>query len=139
MKTSNKILNSALALAVALTVITACKKDSSGSSSNNTNNSSASGLSSNGAVSDNGYEDVFNIAMQTGGNQSQLDRIMQHSSGVETLSGNSIAGNWFYCATVTVTGTAFPLTVKVDFGAGCTSADNVTRSGSITYVFSGRL
>jgi hypothetical protein len=142
MKTSLKILKvSAITLITTITLITACKKDSSSSSTPTTdNNGPAANLSANGATSDNAFDDAFNIAMQTG-NDKGLDNLnRQQKSGAATL-GYTVTGA-YYCATVTVkptAGTTFPDTLIVDFGTGCTSTDNITRSGSITYIFSGHL
>jgi len=45
--------------------------------------------------------------------------------------------NTLSCATVTVTPqNTFPKTIVIDFGAGCTSADGVTRKGKINIVLS---
>ena len=96
-------------------------------------------MSANGAVSDNAFDDAFGIALQTG-NDNGLNSLMQLKSGKTDLSANGVGlGGPYYCASVSVSGSSFPVTVTVDFGAGCKSADSVTRSGSITYVFSGKL
>ena len=127
-----------LALSVCL-LITACKKNSSSSSSSTTNNTSAANLSANGAASDNAFDDAFGIALQTG-NDKGLNSLMQQKTGKADLSGNGVSlGSPYYCASVSVSGSNFPVTVTVDFGAGCKSADSVTRSGSIIYLFSGKL
>ena len=142
MKMGNTILK-ATSVALVMTAIfmmNACKKDSSSSSSSTTNNNNASTLTANGATADNAYDDAFNVGVQTGSDAS-LNSNMQKGGGTTTFStGTTTNGiNSYYCATVTASGTAFPVTVTVDFGSGCKSADNITRSGSITYVFSGRL
>ncbi|HLK31112.1 MAG TPA: hypothetical protein VKT28_21210 [Puia sp.] len=132
MKTSFKILSGSILLASAITFITACKKDSSSSGSTTTdNNGAASNMSAKGAASDNAYDDVFNLAVQTGYDKN-LDNLMQKRSGGATLG-------YGFCANVTVSGSSFPITLKVDFGAGCTSNDGIQRSGSITYTFTGKL
>jgi hypothetical protein len=140
MKMSAKTISATafLALSVCL-LITACKKNSSPSSSNTADNTSAANMSANGAASDNAFDDAFGIALQTGNDQG-LNSLMQQKTGKTDLSGNGFTlGSPYYCATVSVSGSTFPVTVTVDFGAGCKSADSVTRSGSITYVFSGKL
>jgi len=136
MKTSSKILSLATITLISIaTLITACKKDSSSSSTTTTNNnSSAANLSANGATSDNAFDDAFNIAVQTGYDKG-LTSLKEQGSGATTLGYN-------FCATVTVkptVGTIFPDTLIVDFGAGCVSNDGISRSGSITYIFSGKL
>jgi hypothetical protein len=84
----------------------------------------------------------MNVAIQSGSDQS-IDAIMtQQKSGIQTNGVRTVNGiNGFYCANVTLLSNAgsFPDTLIVDFGAGCTSADNIARSGSITYIFSGKL
>jgi hypothetical protein len=133
MKTSSKIIAAASVLFISCIILmTACKKDSSSTTPTTANNTAAaSNLSANGATSDNAYDDAFNLAVQTGYDKN-LDNLMQKRDGGTTLGYN-------FCATVTASGTSFPVTVTVDFGAGCKSADSITRSGSITYVFSGKL
>lgn len=138
MKTSLKTFTAITVMLISTVIlITACKKDSSSSSSTSTNNNGAANLSANGATSDNAFDDAFNVAVQTG-NDKSLDNLMQQkSSGAATL-GYGLTG-LYYCATETVSGSSFPVTLTVDFGAGCKSADSITRSGSITYVFTGKL
>jgi hypothetical protein len=122
----------------AIVLVTACKKDSSPASSG-TNNTAAQNLSSTGANSDGAYDDVFNVAVQSG-SDANIDAILSRNSGISTNGVRAVTGiNGFYCATDSISGTAFPITLKVDFGAGCTSTDGITRSGSITYVFTGKL
>jgi hypothetical protein len=143
MKTGLKIFSATAMLASAIILVTACKKDSSSSSSTSTaDNNNAANMSANGATADNAYDDAFNIAVQTGYNEGISSMISQHQSGKTTLGYNITGYN--YCASVTVEASSgatapFPDTLIVDFGAGCSSVDNITRSGSITYIFSGHL
>src|ERR1700690_1534242 len=136
MKTKFKNLPAILMLASTIMLMTSCKKDNNSSSSTSTvSNTAAANMTSNASTADNAYSDAFGIALQTG-SDNNLDIMMQRAGGSTVPLG--IAGS-YYCATVSVSGSAFPITVTVDFGAGCKSADSITRSGSITYVFSGRL
>ncbi len=137
MKIISQILKATFLMFIATVVLmTACKKDSNSSSTSTSDNGSAASMSANGATADGKYDDAFNIAMQTGNDQG-LDNLMQKNSGKST-EGFTPTGS-FYCATVTSSGSTFPVTITVDFGAGCKSADSITRSGSITYVFSGHI
>src|SRR5579862_1233526 len=122
--------------------LAACKKDSN-SSSGNTTNSGAQTMTTNGATSDGAYNDVLNVALQTGSDQN-IDAVMtQQKNGKQTNSVRTVNGiNGFYCANVTLLTTtgSFPDTLIVDFGSGCTSSgDGIARSGSVTYIFSGKL
>lgn len=136
MKPNLKNLPAILLLASAiLMLMIACKKDNNTSSSSSVSNSAAANLTANAATADNAYDDAFGIALETG-NDKGLDIMMQRTGHSTVPVG--IAGS-YYCAAVSVSGSAFPVTVTVDFGAGCKSADSITRSGSITYVFSGKL
>ncbi len=141
MKTKTTILKITTALFVmAIVSITSCKKDSNSSPSGG-NNGAAQNMSASGATSDGAYDDVFNVAVESGNDQS-IDAIISRNSGVTTNGVHTVTGiNGFYCATETLATTAgtFPDTLTVDFGAGCTSADGILRSGSITYYFSGKL
>ena len=122
-------------------ILTACKKDSSSSSNNTNYNSNASSLSANGATSDNAYDDAMAIALQVSSDSSSvlLSGYTSQKSGTTTLGTTTNGTGSYYCAAITLSGHSFPITVTVDFGSGCTSQDGISRSGSITYVFSGKL
>jgi hypothetical protein len=136
MKTNLKNFPAILLLASTIMLMISCKKDNnSSSSSSSVSNSAAANMTTNAATADNAYDDAFGVALQTG-NDNGLDIMIQRTGRSTVPVG--IAGT-YYCANVSVSGTAFPVTVTVDFGTGCKSADSITRSGSITYVFSGRL
>jgi hypothetical protein len=131
MKTSFKILTGTLLIASVIVLATACKKDSNSSSSSDNNN--AANMSADGTTADNAYDDAFNIAVQTDYDKG-INSVTQKGNGATTLGYN-------FCANVTTSsnGSTFPDTVTVDFGSGCTSLDNISRSGSIVYIFSGKL
>ena len=142
MKMNKIVLRSAMVASVfaAFVLLNACKK-SSNSSGTPADNSGAASLSANGASTDNAFDDVLNVSIQTNQDHS-LNNYIQHQSGTIT-NGNGTSqplGN-YYCANVTVMPAdtvSYPKTIVVDFGAGCTSLDNITRSGSITYTLSER-
>jgi len=142
MRTKTTILKTLSALVIAGVIfITSCKKDSN-SSTTSGNNTSAQNLTTSGATSDDAYGDAFNVALQAG-SDNNLNSITAESGGVSTNSVRTVNGiNGYYCANVTLKTTAgtFPDTLIVDFGTGCTSSgDGIARSGSITYIFSGKL
>ncbi len=124
-----------LASAIIMMMIS-CKKDNNTSTPPSSDNGSAANMTAKGANADNAYDDVFSVALQTG-NEKNLD-IMAQAPRKSATTPQGIEGS-YYCASLTVSGSSFPVTLTVDFGSGCKSADSVTRSGSITYVFSGRL
>jgi len=132
------------ALSLALT-FSACKKDSN-SSSSTTNETDAVSLSTSSATADNQYNDVLNMALETGvdgsttatgfspGAYSGTSRPVQVTGG----DGTSIPS----CAVISVSPAdtiSYPKTVSIDFGTGCTDGNGVTRKGKITYVFSGKI
>jgi hypothetical protein len=138
MRTQTTIFKISTALVISGVIfVTACKKD------NNSSSGSAQTMTTNGATSDGAYNDVLNVALQAGSDKS-IDAIMtQQKSGIQTNGVRTVNGiNGYYCADLALLTTAgsFPDTLIVDFGTGCsTSMDGVTRSGSITYIFSGKL
>jgi hypothetical protein len=138
MKTNFKNLPAIFLLAAIITSLTSCKKDNStpSSSSSTVTNSAAANMAANAVTADNIYSDAFSIALQTSSDQS-LDIMMQRAG--HSVNGPQGIEGTYYCANISVSGSTFPVTVTVDFGTGCKSADSITRSGSITYVFSGRL
>jgi hypothetical protein len=143
MRTKTTILKISTVLIISAAIfVIGCKKDS-GSSSGNTPNG-AQTMSANGATADGAYSDAFGVALQAGNDNNINSLVAQKQQGGKTT--NSIHGvngvNGFYCANITLATTAgdFPDTLTVDFGNGCTSSgDGITRSGSITYIYSGRL
>lgn len=60
-----------------------------------------------------------------------LTEVMESESGLRST-------NLLSCATVTVDTLAFPMTVAIDFGTGCTGSDNRTRSGIVYATFTGK-
>jgi hypothetical protein len=124
----------------AILLLGSCKKSSSSSSSTSDNTNAAS-LSANGASTDNTFDDVLNVTIQTNQDKT-LNSIIARQSGTTTNGvGTPVVLGSFYCATVTVTPadtSNFPKSILVDFGSGCTSQDGIARSGSITYILSER-
>jgi len=143
MRINQAIFNLTATAAIAATIfVIGCKKDSS-SSSTGGSNTGATTMSTNGTTADGAFGDAFNIAVQ-GGSDNNLNSLIEMNSGKSANSVHSVSGmNSYYCAAYTLkttAGSAFPDTLIVDFGSGCSSSgDNITRSGSITYIFSGRL
>jgi hypothetical protein len=125
----------------------ACNKDNNNSSNNsgNSNDSTAANLSSSSSSADVAYMDVFQVALESGSDNNIAYLVKSASQGqvetngageVKTIMGPNT------CAVYTLSPmdlTTFPKTLTVDFGAGCTSADGVTRKGKVTYLFSGKL
>ncbi len=136
MKTNLGIFSAGILLAATITLIASCKKDNNSTSNTSANNDAAANMSSNGASADNAYDDAFGVALQAGSDQN-LDLLTKKPGGAGEVAQN-IQGA-YYCANITVSGSTFPITLTVDFGSGCKSADSIERSGSITYVFSGHL
>lgn len=141
---SKIILRSTMVATVLTTVllINACKKSSNSSGTPADNNGAAS-LSANGASADNAFDDVLNVSIQTNQDHSLNSYIQQQISKGTTTNGTGTSQplGLYYCATVTVSPAdtvSYPKTIVVDFGAGCTSVDNIMRSGSITYTLSER-
>jgi hypothetical protein len=132
---------SALSLAL---IFSACKKDSN-SGSSTANETDAVSLSSSSATADNQYNDVLNMALETGVDGSTAPT--GFSSGVYSGSGSPVQvtggnGSIPTCAVINVSPAdtvSYPKTVSIDFGTGCTDDNGVTRKGKITYVFSGKI
>ncbi len=135
MKTNLRIFSAIILLAATIMLIASCKKDNN-STSNSATNDAAANMSSNGASADNAYDDAFGVALQAGSDQN-LDLLTKKPGGAADVAQN-IQGT-YYCASISVSGSTFPITLTVDFGTGCKSADSIERSGSVTYVFSGHL
>jgi hypothetical protein len=127
-------------------LVTACKKDSQSNNSNaSSDDSLAAKLSVSSATSGTYYDDALTVVAATSVDNGieqaatgvQTGRTTVFSSGSNPLNGN-ISGSCAVYAFHTTNG-SFPDTVWANFGGGCKSADSITRSGEIEYIFSGRL
>jgi hypothetical protein len=121
-------------------ILTACNKSSSSSSSTTANDNDAVAMSTSAATADNQYNDVLNVGLQVGAGGSttisQFGGVLRHGKPTEMDGGPGGTGCAVVSAIITDT-TVFPITVSIDFGAGCTGIDGITRAGTISYVFSG--
>ncbi len=75
------------------------------------------------------YDDAFDVVLQDGESNSVAGR-------------ETSAARIGSCATVTLSPadlTTFPKTMTIDFGAGCTSSNNITRKGKLIAVLSGKI
>jgi hypothetical protein len=137
-------LSSPVKLVALITVISlaSCKKDST---SNNSNQSGAANLSDSSTIADNAYYDVLNDAFVGYSDNSSVWSVSSkpRSGRTTTFSTETNGEGNLGCAIYTIDDTVpgdYPKTLTMDFGAGCTSSyDGITRSGKITYVFSGPL
>lgn len=147
MKINNFTKTILVAVIAIVTMITGCKKDNNNSSSTTTatDDSSASKLSGSSATADNAYNDVLQVAIESGWDNGIAFKSTSPSHGsVETNAAHEVTtvnGASFTCASYVLTpgDGSFPETLVVDFGQGCTSSDGITRTGKITYQFSGKL
>jgi hypothetical protein len=141
------ILKSGICLmAGVLFLFISCKKDSTISNSPG-NDSTAANMSATSVNTDIVYNDVFNVALDAG-SDNNIDRVVAQELGGSVQSNSARGGVETnspasgICASYTVSPadtTTFPKTITVNFGAGCTSGDGITRSGTITFIFSGRV
>lgn len=109
-----------------------CKKDSSSSNTASDEVETTFELSGDQAISDNLNSDAEYVLNEAAvANNFAGERTTGVTGVVQTM-------NVLSCATVTAT-PGFPKTITIDFGAGCTSSNGVTRSGKITVVLSDSL
>ncbi len=126
MKTKNLLLATAI---TAFTIIgfTSCKKTDAGSTTP-TELETTFELSTDQAIADNLTEDANDVFME--------------AATDKNLMGGKVNGVFqsmglLSCATVNVTPlVGFPKTISIDFGAGCTSQNGISRKGKITIVLS---
>lgn len=100
--------------------------------------------------------DDLETTFEISGDQAISDNLLQDANDVlsEAASDNGLMGNktagarpvgtvgLLSCATITITtptANAFPKNILIDFGAGCTSANGIFRSGKINVVLSDSL
>ncbi len=134
------IASSGTVLSAAL-VFTACKKDSN-SGSSAAQETDAVTMSTSSATADDQYNDVLNVALQVGSGSNTT--ISSYTVQTSTGSHKELAGpgGATPCAVISTTitdTTTYPVTISIDFGAGCTGSDGVVRKGKVTYLFSGRI
>jgi hypothetical protein len=127
--------------------IISCTKNNNSSNGNGgaSNDSTAAALSVSSASADNAYNDVLQVALETGFDNSIAYMVSNRGQGrVEENSVNTPATplGLYTCANYTVSPndtTTFPKTITIDFGVGCTSPDGIFRMGTITCVYSGKV
>lgn len=109
-----------LLVLVTASVLVSCQKDKNETDGNNTE---AAQLVTANAEAETLYDDTYDVIMQDG-------------------EANNVAGRTSSCATVTITPLdpgAFPKTMTIDFGAGCISANGISRKGKIIATLTGKL
>lgn len=136
-KTSGLIL-------IAMLATVSCKKDSSNSST--ANEQATADLSASATSAETMYDDAFDIVVQS----SEQSNISVNATG-GTVSVNSVGTNsalqtnsFTTTAGATITlspldPSVFPKTMTIDYGAGVTSPNGVTRKGKIVVTLTGRL
>lgn len=127
MKLKNYLL--ALATLSVAACFSSCKKDNSGTSTPSDEVATTLELSGDQAISDNLNSDAEYVLTEAAvTNNFAGERVMGVAQTMNALS----------CATVTAT-PGFPKIITIDFGAGCTSSNGVTRSGKIKVTLSDSL
>ncbi|PWT77019.1 MAG: hypothetical protein C5B59_05140 [Bacteroidetes bacterium] len=147
----NSFTKKSLLASIFVTILVAsCKKDNNNSNSTppppvQNNDSAAAAMATQKAMADNAYDDVLQVALESGSDNKILSIISMAKNGqVQTNSTHSAVevNGLLTCASYTVSPadtTTFPKTLTVDFGSGCTSADGITRKGKVTFVLSGKM
>ena len=104
-----------------IVALASCKKDKTEDDSELTATYESGNLQSIAEFTNDDANEVLNEAA-----------VSNNFMGTNFISGGAVTTGTMSCATVTVTpALGFPKTVVIDFGAGCTSANGVTRSGKI--------
>lgn len=122
--------------------LASCKKDNNTNTNDNPDPQLSVDAAQNDDEAEQQFNDVFNISM--GVQASDAGQDIGLGTGTEILYRNSnderTTSPTDRCFTVTVDPkgpNAFPKTVTLDFGSGCTGKDGKVRSGKIITVFSG--
>jgi hypothetical protein len=117
--------------------LSSCKKDDSGLANSNATNAAA--MTDSSTVADNAYYDVLNNAfVGVSDNSSVFSAAQLHSGKTVTMSKETLGSGHLGCAIYTIDDSIpgeYPKTLTLDFGSGCTSADGITRSGVLVYLF----
>jgi len=96
------------------------------------------------AMFDDVFDNVMGVNTEVGiGGTGVFAQPAPQAPGEEIISGANHIDSMPPCLTVTVTRlndpNTFPVKVELDFGAGCTGRDGLTRKGKIITVYTGRL
>jgi hypothetical protein len=138
-----------LAFILFLSVIgfVSCQKESSNGSQSE-NEQFAQAASSSDAESQGVFDDVFDnvigVNTEVGiGGTGVFAQPAPQVPGEEIISGANHVDSMPPCLTVTVTRlnapNTFPVQITLDFGAGCTASDGITRKGKIITTYTNRL
>jgi hypothetical protein len=120
---------------LAVISLASCKKDAS----SNSGNADAVKMTDSSTAADYAYSDVLNTAFvgvldnPTVWSAHSLRTGQVNTMGTQVLGSGSL-GCAIYTLDDSVPG-EYPKILTLDFGAGCTSADGIVRSGKITYLF----
>lgn len=127
MKLKNYLL--ALATISVAACFSSCKKDNSGSPAASDEVATTVELSGDQAISDNLNSDAEYVLNEAA--------VTNNFAGERTTTATQTL-NVLTCPTVTAT-PGFPKNITIDFGAGCTSDNGITRSGKINIILSDSL
>jgi hypothetical protein len=128
---------------IAVISFASCKKDAAPVI--NSNQSNAASLSDSATAADYAYYDVLNNAFVGFADNATVWSVSNPQSGKTTTFSTGEEGTGktnLSCAIYTLDDTIpgeYPKKLTLDFGAGCTSADGISRKGKITFLFSGPL
>lgn len=147
MKTIPKLLTGALTIFTMLVVFSACKKQDTSTGTEGQEEFAAATAQSDAAaevVFDDVFDNVMGVNSEVGiGGTGVFGREIV-STGTTNGSTNRLDGmDSVPCYAVAVsqlsTANRFPLQIVIDFGAGCTGKDGITRKGKIIVVYTGKL
>jgi len=123
---------------LAVISLASCKKDATATNSEQNN---AANLTDSSTTADNMYYDVLNTAMVGFEDNSTVWNVTGTRTGNPTTLSTRVMGSGnIGCAVYSFDNSVpgeYPKTLTLDFGAGCISADGISRSGKVIYLFSG--
>jgi len=117
------------------------KRHNNNSSTQTADESTTVSLASSSTGAESLYDDAFDVVAQS---SEQSDVSTSSTSGL-TVNSTNLAVNSYTevaCATVTLAPSdpsVFPKTMTIDYGAGCTSINGITRKGKLTVTLTGKV
>ena len=141
MKTKRTLIIATLMAAAIGLSLNACKKDSSTTSTSATDSEGIS-TSTSATASEMMYDDAFDVVNQSGEQSGVSTSSIKGSPAVDATGTDTVSYSTTAGATITLTPTdpsVFPKTLTVNYGAGVTSANGVTRKGEIIVTLSGKI
>ena len=142
MKTKRTLI---IAVVIAATIglsLNACKKDSSTTTNSSATETEGINTATSATASEMMYDDAFDVVSQSGEQGGVSTSSINSKQAIDATATDTASYTTTAGATITLTpadASTFPKTLTVNYGAGVTSANGVTRKGELIITLSGKI